>query len=111
MLFKILLAIFAVVVMVRVFKQYRAKKVGANWFGFWMIFWVLVIVVSYTPQTTDLIAQVVGVGRGVDLIVYISLPIIFYSIFRLVVRQDQQNKELTDLVRKIAIDNAEKPKN
>ncbi len=109
MLFKIFLIVFAILVMIRVYKQYHAQKVSGSWFFFWMIFWVLVIFVAFAPQTTDLVASAVGVGRGADLIVYISLPIIFYSIFRLVVRQDQQNKELTDLVRKIALDNAEPP--
>lgn len=109
MLFKIFLIAFAVIVMVRIFKQYRAQKVGASWFYFWMLFWIAVIVVAFTPQTTDLVAQLVGVGRGADLIVYISLPIIFYAIFRLVVRQDLQNRELTELVRKIAVEKAQTP--
>lgn len=109
MLFKIFLIIFAVVVMGRIFKQYRAQKVGASWFVFWILFWVAVIIVAFAPQTTDLVAQIVGVGRGADLVIYISLPVIFYAIFRLAVRQDQQNRELTELVRKIAIDRVESP--
>ena len=109
MLFKIFLTGFAVVVMMRIYKQYRKQKVAAGWFLFWMIFWALGILVAFTPESADVIASVVGVGRGADLIVYISIPVIFYAIFRLVVRQDQQNKELTDLVRKIAIDNAKDP--
>ena len=109
MIFKIFLIAFAIMVMARIYKQYRKQKVAAGWFLFWMIFWALGILVAFAPQSTDVVASVVGVGRGADLIVYVAIPVIFYAIFRLVVRQDQQNKELTDLVRKIAIDNAEAP--
>lgn len=109
MLLKLFLIAFAVIVIVRIYKQYRAQKVAAGWFLLWMVFWALVILVAFSPQTTDVIAQLVGVGRGADLMVYISLPVLFYTIFRLAARQDQHHKELTELVRKIAIDRAQEP--
>lgn len=109
MLFKYLLIAFAVTVMMRLYKQYRQHKVAVGWFVLWMIFWALVILMAFAPQTSDVVADLVGVGRGVDLIVYISLPVLFYVVFRLAVRQDQMKKEMTDLVRKIAIDRAEEP--
>ncbi len=109
MLFKLFLIVFAVVVMARIYKQYRAQKVAVGWFVLWMLFWALVILVAFNPQTTDAVAGIVGVGRGADLVVYISLPVLFYTIFRLAARQDQQKKELTELVRRIAIDRVESP--
>lgn len=109
MLFKLFLIVFAIIVMGRIYKQHRAQKVAAGWFVLWMLFWALVILAAFSPQTTDLVASVVGVGRGADLVVYISLPVLFYAIFRLAARQDQQHKELTELVRKVAIDRVQEP--
>ncbi len=108
MTFKILLILFAVFVLLRTFGQYRARKVTAGWFVTWTIFWVMVVVVAFIPQFTDVIAVKLGVGRGADLIIYISLAALFYSLFRLVLRQDQLNRDLTELVRKLAIDEKKK---
>jgi hypothetical protein len=110
MLFKVLLIAFAVFVLARIANQYRQHKVAAGWFLLWVIFWGGVIAIALSPKTTDTVAQYVGVEKGADLIVYVSLAVIFYALFRLIVRQDAQNRELTELVRRIAIDRAEEPK-
>jgi hypothetical protein len=38
--------------------------------GLWLLFWVAVIVVAWLPDTTNLLARWLGVGRGVDTAMY-----------------------------------------
>ena len=106
---KILLIAIALGVLYRVYQQYRADKVSVGWFFMWTIFWALVIVVTLVPEATNKVANVVGVGRGADLIIYLSLVLLFFFAFRTAVIQDQQHKELTGLIRKLANKNAKKP--
>lgn len=56
------------------------------------------------PQTTDVIASKLGVGRGVDVVIYVSLMVLFYVVFRLFIKIEEVEREITTLVRKLAID-------
>ena len=60
--------------------------------------------VAVLPQTADALARVVGVGRGADVVIYLSLIAIFYLIFRLYVKIEQVEGEITRLVRKLSLD-------
>lgn len=104
-----ILITFALFAMGRVFVQHRAQKVSSGWFGTWIVFWLAVIVVVLRPSLTDMAATALGVGRGADLVVYVSLAVLFYSLFRLAMRQEQHNRELTELVRKMAVEHPEMP--
>ena len=70
--------------------------------------WLVVIGVAVTPQSTDIVASFVGVGRGADLLVYLAVTFLLYAVLRLMVRQQKMSEEITELVRKIAVDHPEK---
>lgn len=106
-MFKFFLIAFALVAIYRTWKQYTKRQVSKYWFFMWAALWVAVIVVAITPQTTDVIAEVVGVERGADLLVYTAVVVLAYMVFRLTVRQQKLNEEITELVRKIAVDHPE----
>jgi hypothetical protein len=72
-------------------------------FIFWGIFWGLALVFIWLPTgTLDSIGKFFGVGRGIDLLVYLSIIVLFYSVFRLNNRIDKLEKEITKLVRELA---------
>jgi hypothetical protein len=48
------------------------------------------------------------VGRGVDLVIYISVLILFYLIFRTLVRLDKIEKDITKIVREVALKDQDK---
>jgi len=108
MIFQILLIAFALFAIVKTTRQYKKDKVSVYWFVVWSIFWTLLIIAALVPQTTDLIAQTVGVERGADLLVYSAVVVLFYATYRIMIRIEKQHQELTDLVRKIAIMEAKK---
>lgn len=99
---------FAIFAAARVVVQHRRQKMSSGWLWTWVVFWLVVIVVVLMPSLTDMAATALGVGRGADLVVYVSLAVLFYSLFRLAMRQEQHNRELTELVRKMAIRQVEK---
>lgn len=70
----------------------------------WVLFWLLAGVIVITPGSTFYFARLLGIGRGADLVVYLSLVAIFFIIFRLMVKIEQMNRNITKLVRKIALD-------
>ncbi len=109
MLFQGILTTFAVIAIARTLRQYQAQKVSVYWFTVWALFWIGVCAVAISPQTTDIVADWVGVERGADLIVYISIIILYYAMYRVLMRLERQNRELTDLVRSLAVSEVKSP--
>lgn len=108
MIFQILLIVFALFAAWRTWRQYRQKKVSGYWFGLWILFWLLVIGVALAPQTTDIAAAFVGVEKGADLLVYCAVVIVYYALYRVLIKIEKQNRELTELTRQIALMKAAK---
>ncbi|MFH1712194.1 MAG: DUF2304 domain-containing protein [Patescibacteria group bacterium] len=108
MIFQIILIAFALIAIVKTTRQYKKEKVSVYWFMVWTIFWTLLIIAALVPQTTDLLAKYVGVEKGADLLVYSAVVVLFYAMYRMMIRIERQHQELTDLVRKIAIIEAKK---
>jgi small membrane protein len=110
MIFQFSLILFAVFALVRTYRQYTSETISRYWLLLWSGLWLAVIGVALWPQTTDLVAQYVGVERGADLLLYVAVIVLAYLEYRSMMRQERLHRELTDLVRKVAIDRAEASK-
>ncbi len=102
-LIQILLVLFALFAMGRVVIKARQRRIPTAWAVLLSLIWVALVVVSLLPQTTDLLAAQVGIGRGADLLVYLSIIGLFYLLFRLVVHQETLQQDITKVVRAIAL--------
>lgn len=69
----------------------------------WTIVWIAAAVVVISPNTTQIIAEWLGVGRGVDLVLYASVIVLFFLVFKLFTTLDRLDRKLTDIVRKDAL--------
>ncbi len=100
-----LIIIFSLFVLIRARKRYRQNELSERVFILWVLFWLSVIFITLWPRTTDFIAQSLGIasGRGVDLAVYVSIPILYYAIFRIIAKLDKIEKNQTKIIRHIAI--------
>lgn len=101
---QIIVSIFALFALVRVFDQFRKKKLGAMWMLAWFVFWALVVIAVFLPQTTQTLANILGVGRGVDVVIYLALVALFFLVFKLFVKLESVEQEISKLVRKISLD-------
>jgi len=69
----------------------------------WLIFWGIALVLIWLPAgTLDIFGKFLGVGRGVDVLIYLSIMILFYINLRLNDRIEKLEKNITVLVREIA---------
>jgi hypothetical protein len=57
------------------------------------------MVVTWYPNTASFIANVVGIGRGADLVVYLGIVLLFVLVFQLHVSHVRLERELTKIVR------------
>lgn len=62
-----------------------------------------------SPDTTNIIAKKLGVGRGADLLFYICILFFLFIIIKLFARIRRLEDKLTEIVRKQAIDEVQSP--
>ncbi|MBN1779205.1 MAG: DUF2304 domain-containing protein [Candidatus Buchananbacteria bacterium] len=108
MVIQFLLVIFIIFVLTRIFLRYRAQDITGREFFLWLIFWLIVAITILLPQKTDLLAKWVGVSRGADLLVYLSVLVLFFIIFKILVRLEKINRDLVKIVRGLTIEKEDK---
>ena len=101
--------IIATIIILSIFSQLIKKilkdKASLTKIIFWVLFWGISLIIIWLPkETIDNIGSVFGVGRGIDVLVYLSIIFLFYYIFRQSEKINKLEKEITKLVRKVAKD-------
>jgi len=108
MIIKIFILIFILFVLWRTYLRYRKNDITWRELAIWIFFWCLVAGATILPQKTDIIAAWLGVSRGADLLVYISIIALFFLIFRVIVKLEKIDSDVTRVVRRKALEEAEK---
>ncbi len=99
----IVLVIIALIV-VKTFKKYHSQAITVREFFLWTVFWLIVAVLFIFPDATQTAANWAGIGRGVDLIIYLALIFLFSALFFILVRLERLEKDVTKIVRKRALE-------
>lgn len=107
---RILITVFALFAWSRVFLSYRAKLFNAKELLFWSIVWLFAVVIVFIPRKTDILAHFLGIGSGFDALVFIAIILIYYVVYRLYAKANENEEIITNLVRKIALKNIKKRK-
>ena len=103
MIIKIVIIAFIVFAIWRTSLRYQKKDITGRELIIWLIFWFLVALAAIWPKKTDVIAQWLGVERGADLLVYISIIVIFFLLFRLIVKLEKIDRAITEIIRDRAL--------
>jgi len=63
----------------------------------------------WNPQLSNDLAEVLGIGRGADMVFYLAIPISAAFFLGIHVRLQDQQDMITELVRNLAITDARRP--
>lgn len=85
------------------------KKVGRIPGLTWLLIWACGIIALMQPDVTTLIANVVGIHRGADLLLYVVVIIMTIGFFSMYLRLRQLRREFTLLIRRISIMDMDSP--
>ena len=100
----LLFCFYALVIAWRRQSQGKLSRISA---ALWTLLWIAAGAVVMRPESTTFLAHRLGVGRGVDLVTYLALLFIFFLLFRLFSRIEELERDITRLVREIALQRAE----
>ena len=70
---------------------------------FWILFWVGSAIIVLRPEITSRIAQLVGVGRGADLVIYSAILFLTAIVFTLLFWVDSIEESVTKIFRHMAL--------
>ena len=100
------LPLIALIVLATVIQISRRRLAPRFGFG-WMVLWVAAAVSIADPEILVRAAHFLGIGRGADLVLYLSVIFSFLAFFITYLRFRRVEEQLTTIVRHIAIRDAE----
>lgn len=100
---RIIFLLFALFVLSRIWLRFRNNVIGVAGLISWSIVWISIIVLIFIPGKADFIAQKLGVAKGTDAFFALAIIILLYSVYRIYIKLDTIEKEITKIVRKNAL--------
>ncbi len=107
---QIIAIIFAVFAFTRVILRFKDNNLTPKELLFWSFIWIITIIVAVFPQTISWASEIFGVQRPVDFAIYASIIILFYLVFRIYVKLESIENNITKVVREVAIKKGKKKK-
>jgi hypothetical protein len=95
----------------RSLNRFRVGYMSGREFFFWTVIWFSAAMVVMIPNLSDTIARRIGIGRGADVVVYASIIVILYLLFRLYAYIATIEREITRLVRALALSEEKEKRN
>ena len=102
-LYQIIAIILGVLAVIMSVLRFRDGKMSLGMLIVWILIWVIVIVIALFPNSTNYLAIITGIGRGLDFALILGLLLSFYLIFKMYNKIENIEEELTDLVRELAL--------
>ncbi|MBI4599514.1 DUF2304 domain-containing protein [Candidatus Uhrbacteria bacterium] len=103
MTIQILITAVSAVIIGKALSKLKRREVHGGTCSAWILFWIAVIALVWQPNLTNYLAYILQVTRGADAIFYLSLVGIFYLLFRIFIRLERMDQEITTIVREIAL--------
>ncbi|MEN4017729.1 MAG: DUF2304 domain-containing protein [Methanobacterium sp.] len=102
-LYQIIGSIIGLIAIILAILRFREGKMTIGMLSLWILIWIGVIYVSLDPGATNLFASFAGIGRGLDVVLILGLFGCYYLVFKIYTMIESMEKEITDLVRELAL--------
>ena len=92
--------------MYKVIKQYHLRK---RLFGstiIWVLFWIVTCILALMPDTASIsIAEFLGIDSNINAVFFLGLGFLYFFMFYTTAVIEKLEKQMTDIVRNLALDN------
>lgn len=103
MIIQAILTIIIIGLLIRGVVVLRKRQLSLYVSMAWALLWLAALIVVLWPDLTSQIAVAVGIGRGADLVVYVSVLTIFGILFKILVHFDSIDQRITHLAQSMAL--------
>lgn len=103
-LYQFLVPFFSLLMIVKAFSRFLRHKQTMRELVLWIILWVAASIISLFPDyTVKWLSSVSGIKSGVNALIFFALVILFYGFLHLFVAIENNERTITELIRKIAL--------
>ena len=102
-LYQILGSVIGIIAIILAVLRFKEGKMTIGMLSLWILIWIAVIYISLNPSSTNAFAVIIGIGRGLDVVIILGLIGCYYLIFKIYTMIENMEKEITLLVREFAI--------
>ena len=100
-----LVPLISILFIVRTIRQYRSQKRKPMNMVIWVLFWVFIAVLAIIPNAiTFKIAKILGFKSNISAIIFVALGVLYFMVYNLTLTINKLESRLTDLVRKLALE-------
>jgi hypothetical protein len=104
-----LVPLISIVFIVRTVLQFQSKQRTLRGLVIWIVFWSCLAVFAFVPNiVSHRLATVLGIKDNVNAIIFIGLGILFFLLYSLSSTVDRLERQITELVRELAKERAQK---
>ena len=100
---QIILVPFLLFALSRVILRFKSSEITLPGLFLWSGIFGSAVVVVIFPQLTTRIAQMLGIGRGADVVVYVSVALLFYLVFRLYLFIQDLRQDISEIIPKLSL--------
>lgn len=101
--YQIILLLISIIGIVLGIYRYKNESFSNSVFALWTFVWIIIIVVTLFPSITTHFANLFGIGRGLDSVYIVSILFLFYIVFKLYNKIEQQKKRINELVSQLTL--------
>jgi hypothetical protein len=111
-IYQVIVPVISLIGIALTVRQYKKGNNTLFETAMWICLWLFIATVAIFPNKTTLfLSRTIGIKDHINAIIFIGLAISFFLNFRMFNALKRMNGQITELVRKIAIDNEVKNQN
>ncbi len=104
MLQQIIALIVVAYFLARLFWQKQKGQIAAGEFVFWLFFWLFSALAIVSLKAIDRLVAGLGFSAsGIQVLLYLSIAVLFYLLFRLRLRLSKMDQDLTKIARALSM--------
>ena len=100
---QLLLGSLLLFIIYRTVVAYRSKTLSVGFTVTWLLFWSVGLILVIKQEWVISLANWIGIGRGVDLVIYLSIILLYYLIYTVLIRLQEIEENLTRIIRGLAL--------
>jgi len=102
-LFNIIVPLFALVMIAKAYSHFRRTEKSLREFITWIFIWGAIGYIGFNPDIVSRLSGFLGIKSGLNVIIFFSIIILFYIVFKLIIALEQTEMRITRLVRGMAL--------
>jgi hypothetical protein len=92
-------------------KQKKRKEIGINEYGLWLTLWIIAgLAIIFLKQIDTLLASIGLSASAINFLIYLSVLVLFYFVFKMRLTISKLDRNLTKLTRIISLQEVDKEK-